>query len=137
MWLCTLASTHLNISSLVVRSRLTPGQLKHLQEDDPTYFRNPRPGQYEWKVNNIHMAQDSPHMMAIHFDSHEERNGLLRGELLSLLAIMTDRLKYPDIEPHLIVPVNWHNELDSLNFTTDTKTRFSFCPSELRMLASS
>jgi hypothetical protein len=66
------------------------------------------------------MAQDSPHMMAIHFDSHEKRNGLLRGELLTLLGIMKDRLKYPDIEPHLIVPVSWHNELDSLNFTTDT-----------------
>ena len=76
-------------------------------------------------------------MIAIHLDSHRERNGLLRGELLSLLGIIKDRLKYPDIEPHLIVPVSWHNELDSLNFITDTKTRFSFCPSELRMLASS
>jgi hypothetical protein len=76
-------------------------------------------------------------MMAIHLDSHEKRSGLLRGELLSLLGIMRDRLKYPDTEPHLIVPVSCHNELDSLNFATDTKTRFSFCPSELRMPASS
>ena len=83
------------------------------------------------------MAEGFPHMMAIHLDGHGNRNGLLRGELLSLLGIMKDRLKYPDIEPHLIVPVSWHNELDSLNSTTDTKTRFSFCPSKLRMLASS
>ena len=76
-------------------------------------------------------------MMAIHIDSHKERNGLVRGELLSILGIMRDRLKYPDIEPHLIVPVSWHNELDFLNFATDTKTRFSFCLSKLRMLASS
>jgi hypothetical protein len=127
----------LNIISLVIRSRFTPGQTKHLQEDDTTFFRDPLPGQYEWHVNDIYIADESPHMMAIHLDSHKERNGLLRGELLSLLGIMKDRLKYPDIEPHLIVPVSSHNELDSLNFTTDTKTRFSFCPSELRMLASS
>jgi hypothetical protein len=66
-------------------------------------------------------------MMAIHLDSHENRSGLLRGELLSLLGIIRDRLKYPDIESHL----------DSLNLTTETKARFSFYPSELRMLASS
>jgi hypothetical protein len=111
--------------------------LKHLREDDTTYFRDPRPGQYEWEVNDIYIAEDFPHMVAIHLDGHGNRSGLLRGELLSLLGIMRDRLKYPDIEPHLIVPVSWHNELDSLNFTTDTKIRFSFCPSKLKMLASS
>jgi hypothetical protein len=45
-------------------------------------------------------------MMAIHLDSHKNRGGLLRGELLSLLGIIRDRLKYSDIEPHLIVPVS-------------------------------
>ena len=128
-------SAHLNIISLVIRSRFTPGQTKHLREYDTTFFRDPLPGQYEWRVNDIYIANDSLHMMAIHLDSHKERNGLLRGELLSLLGIMKDRLKYPDVEPHLIIPVSWYNELDSLNFTTDTKTRFSFCPFELRMLA--
>jgi hypothetical protein len=52
------------------------------------------------------MADDSPHMMAIHLDSHKNRSGLLRGELLSLLGIIRDRLKYPDIESHLIIPVS-------------------------------
>ena len=130
-------SAHLNIISLVIHSRFTPGQTKHLQEYDTTFIRDPLPGQYEWHVNDIYIADDFPHMMAIHLDSHENRSGLLRGELLSLLGIMRDRLKYPDIGSHLVIPVSWHNELDSLNFTTDIKIRFLFCPSELRMLASS
>jgi hypothetical protein len=91
---------------LVVRSRFTPGQTKHLQEYDATNFYDALPGQYEWYVNNIYIADDFPHMMAIHLDSHENRSGLLRGELLSLLGIMRDRLKYHDTEPHLIIPVS-------------------------------
>jgi hypothetical protein len=91
---------------LDIRSRFTPGQTKYLQEDDTTFFRNPLPGQYEWYVNDIYIADDFPHMTAIHIDGRKERNGLLRGELLSLLGIMKDRLKYPSIEPHLIIPVS-------------------------------
>jgi hypothetical protein len=115
---------------LIICSRFTPGQTKYLQEYETTPEES-LPGQYEWRVNNIYSADGSLHMMAIHLDSHKNRGGLLRGELLSLLSIIRDHLKYSDIEPHLIVPVSWHNELDFL------KIRFSFYLSELRMLASS
>jgi hypothetical protein len=98
-------SPGVRIILLIIRSRFTPGQTKHLREYDTTFFRDPLPGQYEWHINDIYIAGDSPHMMAIHLDSHKKRGGLLRGELLSLLGIIRDRLKYPDIESHLIVPV--------------------------------